>query len=1095
MADNDNNLVFTVSSDMTAASRGMAKFVGEIGTATNQIAKKYEQAGTKIDSSISGLQSRINGMVGLGAKASKEWTGALADQGKELERLRARYSPLFATINNYKTAVADIKRAHALGAISANEMATAISKERQAALASTAAIKGRNAALAAAPTVKQTPAGARGFETANIAAQFQDIAVSASYGNPLQVALQQGTQLSSVLAQMENPIRGIGAAFMSIISPVSLVTIGAIAAGVAAFQYFTSTGDEADKAADALKNHSDLIRRIKEAWPEAAEGLKDYAAESKRILMQDTKDSIALYKSAVVDASKDAKSPLLSIPASDFGGATETIRQVQAAIGQLDTGIKSGNPNLRAFIEQLIEIENQSGTPENIKELIKEIREAAKAGLDAQAKLDPLTKTVEGIGLAAAATAKNIDLFVKAVDKLADISPTPLADITQAQKAYDEALRAARTEADVRAADDALAAAKKRIADQNPTVTNGDGRTADVPTPSARPNIELEGLPGAEKADKKAETAATKAANAYRDLKKSADDRIAQVQQEIQLLGNFGVEADAARFALDLLQQSEDKGRSLSETQRAEIQKKVELYKQYSETLAKAKLSQDLLFQQRFNSLSKEDQQVITTQRQYGLPEDLNSTEAGSIRRSLRTDELRGDLKDFASDFKSALLNNGGDIGKAFADSIENAILNQVSKIWDKLFDQIINAFLGSGTGQSAASNGGGLGGIIGSMFNGGGAASGTAASKAVVSTAGGAVDLATKLLGQNENANTGSINAFLKQGGVDLNAAQTKWCAAFVNSSLAQVGIGGSGSNVANSFLDWGTKIDPSQIIKGDVLVQSRGLGSTQAGGHVGFATGASRFVGGQQQLEMLSGNLRDGVGKSWVDAMDVQARRATEAASSLGSVAKTAGTATQGLGSLGNGLNNFGQKLSSGFPSAPDGGGIGGWFSRLFGGGLNAYGTSVLGSSAQFAGAWSSGGIGLFADGGHVSGEGGPTSDSIPAMLSNGEFVINAASTRKHRKLLEAINSGSVAHLAKGGIVAPALAPSGGYGRGDVEIKIINNNGSQVKQTKRKTASGQSIEMVIDDVVADKMSMPGSRSRGAVQSQFGLKSGLAKR
>lgn len=56
-------------------------------------------------------------------------------------------------------------------------------------------------------------------------------------------------------------------------------------------------------------------------------------------------------------------------------------------------------------------------------------------------------------------------------------------------------------------------------------------------------------------------------------------------------------------------------------------------------------------------------------------------------------------------------------------------------------------------------------------------------------------------------------------------------------------------------------------------------------------------------------------------------------------------------------------------------------------------------------------------FADGGHVHGfpaggfirgAGGPRSDSIPAMLSNGEFVINANSTRMHRPLLEAINSG---------------------------------------------------------------------------------------
>jgi hypothetical protein len=46
--------------------------------------------------------------------------------------------------------------------------------------------------------------------------------------------------------------------------------------------------------------------------------------------------------------------------------------------------------------------------------------------------------------------------------------------------------------------------------------------------------------------------------------------------------------------------------------------------------------------------------------------------------------------------------------------------------------------------------------------------------------------------------------------------------------------------------------------------------------------------------------------------------------------------------------------------------------------------------------------------ASGGFVSGDGGPTEDAIPARLSNGEFVVNAEATTRHRPLLERINSG---------------------------------------------------------------------------------------
>lgn len=50
--------------------------------------------------------------------------------------------------------------------------------------------------------------------------------------------------------------------------------------------------------------------------------------------------------------------------------------------------------------------------------------------------------------------------------------------------------------------------------------------------------------------------------------------------------------------------------------------------------------------------------------------------------------------------------------------------------------------------------------------------------------------------------------------------------------------------------------------------------------------------------------------------------------------------------------------------------------------------------------------------AGGGFVSGDGGPTDDAIPARLSNGEFVVNAEATTRHRPLLEHINKNNNVH-----------------------------------------------------------------------------------
>lgn len=64
-------------------------------------------------------------------------------------------------------------------------------------------------------------------------------------------------------------------------------------------------------------------------------------------------------------------------------------------------------------------------------------------------------------------------------------------------------------------------------------------------------------------------------------------------------------------------------------------------------------------------------------------------------------------------------------------------------------------------------------------------------------------------------------------------------------------------------------------------------------------------------------------------------------------------------------------------------------------------------------------------FANGGDVRGPGGPRTDSIPAMLSNGEFVVNAKSAARFRPLLQQINNPS--SFQGGGNVGQAPAGNG--------------------------------------------------------------------
>ena len=95
-------------------------------------------------------------------------------------------------------------------------------------------------------------------------------------------------------------------------------------------------------------------------------------------------------------------------------------------------------------------------------------------------------------------------------------------------------------------------------------------------------------------------------------------------------------------------------------------------------------------------------------------------------------------------------------------------------------------------------------------------------------------------------------------------------------------------------------------------------------------------------------------------------------------------------------------------------------------------------------------------FANGGFVSGPGTGTSDSIPAALSDGEFVVNARATRENLELLHSINSGRMNRFATGGFVTPnrrskTLAPVNGKGVVKQEINF-NVTGDVSRQTRKE-------------------------------------------
>ncbi|WP_430256554.1 phage tail length tape measure family protein [Neorhizobium sp. DAR64872/K0K18] len=278
---------------MTTAALGFKIDSSQAPAAAVDLEKLYAAA-VKIEGAVDDLETSARGLntalsqTGQGAQRVTqpvEQIGRVMQQQDqhvqsfrmELERLTAKYQPLSQATRQYEVSVGEINRAHQLGIISAQQMQKALDSERLAYDRLKQSAQSAGQAVQAA-NQNQGPSGAQRAAGVNAGYQFQDIAVTAAMGmSPLMIGLQQGTQLASVVGSMERPVAGLAAAFTSLISPVSLVTIGLTAGVAALIQYFTSADEGSEKFEQKFAKQAELIATVAARWGDAYPALKAYS--------------------------------------------------------------------------------------------------------------------------------------------------------------------------------------------------------------------------------------------------------------------------------------------------------------------------------------------------------------------------------------------------------------------------------------------------------------------------------------------------------------------------------------------------------------------------------------------------------------------------------------------------------------------------------------------------------------------------------------------------------------------------------------------------------------------------------------------------
>lgn len=281
-ADSINRLA-QLARDGAAAAQALARAEGEATAAQLRMSEAAGRAAASVQQ-LAAQQERVAALnaAGLNARLGVRDSFGTASRGadveaygRELDELRARFSPLFAAEQRHLTNVQEIQRAYRVGAISIEERVAALRSEEAAYRSAAVAISGNTELLERNQAVRMSRGG-DSFATANIAAQFQDIGVTSAMGmSPLQIALQQGTQLSAVLTQLKSDGQGVGAtlasAFMSVISPVSLLTIGLVGLSAVAIQVFSGMMAASADATVSVEDQAEALKTLLKGYDEAGE--------------------------------------------------------------------------------------------------------------------------------------------------------------------------------------------------------------------------------------------------------------------------------------------------------------------------------------------------------------------------------------------------------------------------------------------------------------------------------------------------------------------------------------------------------------------------------------------------------------------------------------------------------------------------------------------------------------------------------------------------------------------------------------------------------------------------------------------------------
>lgn len=403
------------------------------------------------------------------------------------------------------------------------------------------------------------------FNTGNIAAQLFDVGVTAPFMPAWQVGLQQGAQLSQAFAgqTLRQSVAGVGTALVSLINPVSLLTIGFTTLTALGIQAFMNMGKGADDATSSLESHQERLDQLLQGYGSlrgAAQTAFDAAmklpegivASDLQATLREQEDAQARIQERI-EANRDALAETTAFlkqmqdiarsvgdAPSDLDGAIQQIELMR----QLAIDTSSTRTELDAAATAARQLYNTSDDPA-LKDMADQAYQLALELMAVQAQAD-------SAGAALRALPRDIQIriavseeFSNSMAGIRDLYMDPRSQFDRAREDLETRAQAAQASAQSLAELQALADEYDRV---SASINAAEARAAE-----------------------KSSSRGGGSGNTFADMAKNAQQSISDLRMQAEALQLTGQAASALRHEQELLNQAANDNIALSPAQREEI--------------------------------------------------------------------------------------------------------------------------------------------------------------------------------------------------------------------------------------------------------------------------------------------------------------------------------------------------------------------------------------------------------------------------------------------------------------------------------------------------------------------------------------------